>query len=86
MKWNTNTVTEEPAKELISVKDGPHRVLWERTHIAIVDVNEIHNVVSIDRITLARTKWEAIQATGTEVDLHDDAQWKAGGTRNEFAV
>lgn len=59
-------------------------VLQVCNHTGTADVNGIHNVVSINRITLARTVKEATQATKT--DHHDDVQLEADNTGDEYVV
>lgn len=49
-----------------------------------VEVNGIHNIVSIDHITLAKTAKKAMQAT--KVERHGEVQWEAANTRGEYVV
>lgn len=49
-----------------------------------MDVNGIHSVISINRLTLAKTAEEAIRAT--EVERHDDVPLKASTTGYEYVV
>lgn len=65
-----DAVTQDPSRKLVSRKDGPFRSHQLRNRTATLDVNGIHNVVSIDRIKFSKTTKEAMQATG--VKRHDD--------------
>lgn len=84
MKGNPDAGTQKPLTTLIETKDGPTRVLHVKNHTITVNINGIHNVMSIYRITLLKTAGEAMQAT--EVKRRDDIQLKAGSTGDENIV
>lgn len=84
MKGKTDEATKVPSGKSIPKKDGPFRVIQVKNYTVTVDVNEIHNVVSIDRTTLAKTAKEAVQAT--KVQRSDDVPWKADNTRDKYVV
>lgn len=76
--------TQHPSRKLLSRKDRPFRVLQEKNHMVSVDVNGIHNVVSMERIMVAKTAENAMQAT--EVAHHDDIRLGAGRTGDGYVV
>lgn len=84
MKGRTDAVTQDSSRRLVLRKDEPIRVLQLRNHTVTVDVYDIHNVVSIDRITLAKTAEEAMQATG--VESYDHVQLEGGNTGDGYVV
>lgn len=65
-----DAVTQESSRKLVPKKTELSRVHQVRRHTATADVNGTQNVVSTDRITLARVAKEAMRAT--EVEHHYD--------------
>lgn len=59
-------------------------VLHVTNHTGTVDVVEIHNVVFIKRIRLARTVEEAEQATA--VERHENVLSEAGNNYHEYVA
>lgn len=83
-KEKIDVVMHNPSRNLVFKKDGPFIVLQIRFHTVAVNVNGIHNVVSIDGITLVKTAEVAMGAT--EVERHDDVKWEARNTEDEYVV
>lgn len=77
-------VTQDPSWKLVSRKDGSFSVLQIRNHTVTVDVNGIDNVLSIDRIMLAKTAEEALQATKTK--RCEDVPFEADNIGDEYVV
>lgn len=62
-KTKINAVAQEATKELILKNDGHLSVLRAKIRTVKKEVDGTHNVVSRDRITVAKTAEEAMQAT-----------------------
>lgn len=84
MKGKPDAVAQERSRKLDPKKDGVFKALQVKIHTATVVVDETHNFLIFDRITLAKTTAKAMQAT--EVKRHNDVPWKAGKTGDECVV
>lgn len=84
MKRKADAATQDPSRKLISTKIRLSKALQVRSHTVTVDINGIHNAVSIDRIALAKTAEEATPAT--EAERHVDVPRRASNTEDEYFV
>lgn len=84
MRGETNTATQDPSRKLIPKKVGLFWVIQLLNHTVTVGVIDIHNVVSIDRITLAKRAEDAMQAT--VVERHDNMPLEADNTGDGHVV
>lgn len=83
-KEKNDAATQDPSGKLTPKKTGPVKVLQVRNHTATVNVKEIHNVISIDRITLEKISYKVVQAT--DFKRHNDVPRKSGDTEDEYVV
>lgn len=69
---------EDSLRSLVPRNDGPFAVVQMRSLANTVIISRIHNVVSIDRIRLAKTPEKALQAP--EVKHREEVPLVAGNT------
>lgn len=70
MKVKSDAVKQNSSWIVVSWRDELFRVLRVRNNTFTVSVNSMHNVVSIDRITLARAAKEALLVAEKESQVN----------------
>lgn len=66
--------TEDPSRILAPKKEVPYRVMRVQAHTMTIDVSGVHNVVLIDRATLATTATEAGTPSGSPAEAPTERQ------------
>lgn len=73
-RWDAETAAKYPSSLPALKEDGPYQVRRVKTHTMTVDIRGIHNLISINRVTLARTHRGAGLSTESPQDERVDGR------------